>query len=413
MSAAVNLQSPGACWYRNQNEGTFRARQAADRYINDLACGRELGPYGRRLPRRAIDFLRAGVRAIDGQGTTQKTIGWFADRMPASERTAQRALRDLAPRRKDHPEAWSRRIVHVQEMHHKRESNTKKDHKWNAPHWLTFLVPSRYWTGRPPGRLLKLVTGPASAPFDAHQVIAGGAFVLPNKVSGGGDRMSPKQIDPGSGSSVLSETFHPCTDLRTPRAKAPPKPPALSSTPPPTRADAPAAGVGVSPRPPAALIALIAKLFPGYAGGAPKAIARLQALGWSDDAIASYLKNATRDPAVQKGDSPLFLAVWRAETEIRKPPLPPKPPPTHAPAARQGTPARTVRESAAIKLAENGAAKLLELLRTRPRVQRLGNVPGGGGGPPAEEKPAGDDDAPPRRFVERDPTDEGGDDDDS
>jgi hypothetical protein len=368
MSAAVQLPAIGSCWYRNQNEGAFRARQAADRYINDLACGRELGPDGRPLRRRAIDFLRAILRALDGQGTTQKTLAWVAERMPASERTAQRALRDLAPQRKKHPELWGRRIINVKEVHHRREATKKNE--WNAPHWLTILVPARYWTGRPPERLLKLVTGPASAPFEAHPVIAGSGRGDQKRLSGGGDKTSPKQIDPGSGSLLLPETFHPSGSLSTPRAKAAPEPPAPSSPPRPIQAASPTPtpapiGCGDLPTgPPEPIVQRVRDLFPSHAGVAHRAVAKLRALGWSDDVIASYLKSASRDPSLQPGkaDHPLSAAVWRAEKELRKPPTPPRPPREPIPPPRYSEPAKSEKEKALIKLSAEGGARLLAAL---------------------------------------------------
>lgn len=384
MTAAVQLPAVGSCWYRNQNEGVFRTRQAAERFINDLACGRELGPDGRPLRRRAIDFLRAILRALDGQGTTQKTLAWVAERMPASERTAQRALRDLAPQRKKHPELWARRLVNVKEVHHRREATQK--HEWNAPHWLTILVPARYWTGRPPERLLKLVTGPASAPFEAHPVIAGSGRGEQKRLSGGGDKKSPKQIDPGSGSLLLSEAIHPCGSLSTPRAKAAPEPPATSSPKRPIEAasptpPAPSGGGSLPAGPPEPVVKRVRDLFPSYAGVAHRAVAKLRALGWSDDVIAAYLKSASRDPSIQKADHPLSAAVWRAENEIRKPPKPPKPPSQPGSPAPYGVPAQSEREKAAIKFAAEGGAQLLAALsRERGRAVRgpLGQNSGGG-----------------------------------
>jgi hypothetical protein len=122
-------------------------------------------------------------------------------------------------------------------------------------------------------------------------------------------------------------------------------------------------------------------LFPSHAGVAHRAVAKLRALGWSDDAIASYLKSASRDPSVQKADHPLSAAVWRAENEIRKPPKPPKPPSPPSSPAPYGVRAKSEKEKAVIKLAAEGGAQLLAALareRGREVEGPLGQDSGGG-----------------------------------
>lgn len=92
----------------------------------------------------------------------------------------------------------------------------------------------------------------------------------------------------------------------------------------------PAGGVSLA-------VILCAKLFPTYAPIAHHMVARLAALGWTEDRIATYLRTASKDPSLAPSVTahPLHTAVWRAEHRFRQPPgeAPPVPHETAPPSA--------------------------------------------------------------------------------
>lgn len=140
-------------------------------------------------------------------------------------------------------------------------------------------------------------------------------------------------------SEQISVNLHPSSPLTRARSKAeanpPPTPPAPKA-PPPSNAEGPPAPEVSGPL--ALLTMLCAQLFPRWKPVADRAVRRLKALNWTDDEVATYLRQAAKNGSFHTPGThcPLFAAVTWAERHERVPPKPQRSPMPPAAPAREG-----------------------------------------------------------------------------
>lgn len=279
-------------WYKPVNHRRIQTQIAAQRFIAELA-------EQRRITRGQKMLLDELARFVDAKGTTQKSIAFLAKRCRVAERTIQTYLRGLCPSKAERPEAWATRVL-TRRYIHLVSDRGKAD---NVPSWFTIEIPERFFTPKGPRRV-PADPRPASSPR-----------------SPGGVEKITQAVILGSDPVERTKTLHPCTNLR--RSAASPPKPAKPHAPPAQAAPTPAApsrGGGEPPEPPALVVKLCAQLFPSHAPVAHKAVARLAALGWTENTIARYLRKASEDASLGRASHPLLTAVWLAEREFRSPP---------------------------------------------------------------------------------------------
>jgi hypothetical protein len=365
----------GQCWYRPVNHRRVHTQIAAQRWIAELA---ETG----RVTRGQKYLLEELAKHVDAKGTTQKSIAFLARRCRVAERTLQIWLRGLCPSKAADPKAWSERILTRRFIHAVPEPGKQAD---NVPSWFTLEIPERFFAPKvkPPRR-------PPSAPPAPPRA--------PRPRSPGGVEKITQAVILGSDPVKISESLHPCSNLGRPgpRSPAPRPPPEIPVKAAPTPRPPPAEGAPLelaptpTPAPPSVLaVALCAQLFPSHAPVAHKAVARLTALGWTDDQIARYLRKASKDPSLGATSTrhPLLAAVWLAERQFRDAPKlerPPdrleSPPPsaeTPRPGAKTPPPLRSAIETARATLE---AAERKTGVKRRITSKDPPRDPGGGDG---------------------------------
>jgi hypothetical protein len=391
----------GACWYRPTNAGRFNAQIAAQRFISDLMRDK-------RIDRGERAVLEVLAKFVDAKRTTQKSIAFLAEQVGVKERTVQRHLRKLCPSKKKNPEAWARRVLTRRFIHAVAEPGKQAD---NVPSWFTIETPPEYTTARPRGVASTAPRNPAPRQNAASE--------RPASMSPGGVQNVTQAVIIGSGSTEISRSLHPSTNLgpvSEPSASvaplapvvagrptgSPPPPSPVSAVPPPN--PRPAGGADRGTQPPSLLVMLCARLFPSHAPIAHRAVARLQALGWTDDAIATYLRRASNDPnlSAYRAHHPLLTAVWLAEKSFRtapqpKPPEEPRetpPPLTHAGPGRATTTGLDARLAEAIERAKTATRRELAPKR-RLTPDDFPDRGAGGRGP----SPAGGDEEKAARLA--------------
>lgn len=308
------LARKGACWYRPQNHRRINTQIAAQRFIAELA-------ETRRISRGQKMALEEIAKHIDAKATTQKSIAFLAARCRVAERTLQIWLRGLCPSKESDPKGWAERVLTRRYIHAVPEPGKQAD---NVPSWFTIEIPERFFAPK-----VKAAKRPPPAPAAPPRA--------PKPRSPGGVEKITQAVILGSDPEKISVTLHPCTNLgrsgpRPPATSPPPKIPekAAPSPRPPPAEGAPQKPTEPSPTPaPALAVKLCAQLFPTHAPVAHKAVARLAALGWTEEQIARYLRKASKDPSLQATSTrhPLLTAVWLAEKEFREAPTLERPPP--------------------------------------------------------------------------------------
>jgi hypothetical protein len=305
----IPARRDGSCWYPSDNHGRIHTQIAAQRWIAELV---ETG----RITRGQKMLLEELAKFVDAKRTTQKSIAYLAKRCGVRDRTVQRYLRGLAPSKAKDPEAWSARVLTRRFIHAAPDSSRVRDPGRgadNVPSWFTLEIPERFFTPKPPPQ-----KAPRPRPAPSPRLSPGGVEIV------------TQAVIIGSGSTEISATLHPCSNLAgskpraaTPPTPSPPEPPRKEAAPPP---QPPPVG-GDLP------VQVCAKLFPSHAPLAHRAVQRLAALGWSEGQIVTYLRKASKDPGLAPGNArhPLLTAVWLAEKQYRSPPSVPKRPSSQAP----------------------------------------------------------------------------------